>query len=267
MINGEFVSQTRELSLIDGNVSFQHTPEHFGIGEADVVDSLIIKWPSGHVDTYLNVEANQFYRATENDKLEIDFKATNYIQYNPVIADIEFMQGETSSIDLKDHYQFIMGDTVPEISGDTLNFEIVNENSDIVTANLDGNIITLVAGDTIGNSKVQVVVTTGFTHRMDYFTVTRGTSNISDYMPEQSLRIYPNPFTTATTILYELQQPDKVSLSIYNHLGQIVYQTQANQQPGNQQLNWNAESYAEGVYYYRLHIGDEVATGKLIKVK
>jgi N-acetylneuraminic acid mutarotase len=77
----------------------------------------------------------------------------------------------------------------------------------------------------------------------------------------------PNPFTTSTTLSYELKQPEKVTLSIFNHLGQLVYQTQLNQQPGNQQLIWNAEGYAEGVYYYRLKAGDQVANGKLVKVR
>jgi hypothetical protein len=77
----------------------------------------------------------------------------------------------------------------------------------------------------------------------------------------------PNPFTTSTTLSYELRQPENVSLSIYNHLGQLVYQTQETQPQGSQQLIWNAEGYPEGVYYYRLKTGGEVASGKLIKVE
>jgi hypothetical protein len=79
--------------------------------------------------------------------------------------------------------------------------------------------------------------------------------------------MYPNPFKTSTNLSYELAQPETVTLSIYNHLGQLVYQIQLNQQPGNQQLIWNAEGYAEGVYYYRLKAGDAVANGKMVKVR
>ena len=77
----------------------------------------------------------------------------------------------------------------------------------------------------------------------------------------------PNPFTTSTTIEYELQQPEKISLSIYNHLGQLVYQTQENQSQGKQQLLWNGEGYTDGIYYYRLQAGEQVANGKMVKVK
>jgi hypothetical protein len=82
-----------------------------------------------------------------------------------------------------------------------------------------------------------------------------------------NLNNFPNPFTTSATLSYELQEPENVQLSIYNHLGQIVYQTQENQLKGNQQLIWNAEGYADGVYYYRLQVGEASTNGKLVKVR
>jgi hypothetical protein len=65
---------------------------------------------------------------------------------------------------------------------------------------------------------------------------------------------------------YELQQQEKVTLSIFNHLGQLVYQTEDQQPQCKQKLIWNAEGYTEGVYYYRLKAGDAVANGKMVKV-
>lgn len=79
--------------------------------------------------------------------------------------------------------------------------------------------------------------------------------------------VYPNPFSTSTTLSYELQQPERVTLRIYDFLGKQVYQTQENQSQGQQQLIWNAEGYADGVYYYRLQIGDAVVSGKMVKVR
>ena len=78
---------------------------------------------------------------------------------------------------------------------------------------------------------------------------------------------YPNPFSTSTTLSYELKQPEKISMTIYNHLGQLVYQTQKKQPQGKQQLIWNAEGYADGIYYYRLQAGDQIANGKIVKVR
>ncbi len=83
----------------------------------------------------------------------------------------------------------------------------------------------------------------------------------------EDIEVSPNPFTASTALSYKLKQSEKVSLSIYNHLGQIVYQEEEQQPQGKQQLIWNAERYPEGVYYYRLKVGDAVANGKMVKVR
>jgi len=81
------------------------------------------------------------------------------------------------------------------------------------------------------------------------------------------LQLTPNPFTVSITIEYELKQAEEVALSIFNQFGQIVYQTEENQQQGKQQIIWNAEGYVDGVYYYRLRTGEQVANGKVVKVR
>lgn len=82
-----------------------------------------------------------------------------------------------------------------------------------------------------------------------------------------TIGIFPNPFSTSTTIEYELKQPEKVTLKVYDYLGKQVFQTEDNQSQGKQQLIWNAESFADGIYYYSLQIGEKVANGKMVKVK
>ena len=92
-------------------------------------------------------------------------------------------------------------------------------------------------------------------------------SSINEIGELIGLSASPNPFATSTTLSYELLQPEKVSLTIYNHLGQLIYQEEENQPKGKQQLIWNAERYADGIYYYRLKVSDAVANGKLVKVR
>ncbi len=79
------------------------------------------------------------------------------------------------------------------------------------------------------------------------------------------LTITPNPFTNSTTLEYELKQPESVSLSIYNQMGKQVFQTEENQHQGKQQLIWYAERYPDGIYYYRLQVGNAVVNGKMVK--
>ena len=81
------------------------------------------------------------------------------------------------------------------------------------------------------------------------------------------VRENPNPFSTSTTLSYSLKQISTVQLSVFNQLGQLVYQYSEEQQQGEQQLQWDTQGFAEGIYYYRLQVGDQVANGKLVKVR
>lgn len=92
-------------------------------------------------------------------------------------------------------------------------------------------------------------------------------SSVYEYGGFNKLTISPNPFNTSATLSYELKQPENVYLSIYNHLGQLIYQTKEIQPQGKQQLIWNTEGYADGIYYYRLQVGDKVANGKMVKAR
>jgi len=83
---------------------------------------------------------------------------------------------------------------------------------------------------------------------------------------------YPNPFNPSTTIQFSLTNPSIVTLKIYNILGQEVKTLldRAQIDQGVQNLTWNANSLASGVYFYRLTVegtavddnGNSVGTGK-----
>lgn len=64
---------------------------------------------------------------------------------------------------------------------------------------------------------------------------------------------YPNPFNPATTIHYELPKVSKVTVTIYNLLGQkVATLVDGVESPGYRSTIWNAQNYASGVYFYRL---------------
>jgi hypothetical protein len=80
------------------------------------------------------------------------------------------------------------------------------------------------------------------------------------------IRIYPNPFNAEIVLEYELVLPKTVSLNIYNQMGKLVYQVQENQQPGSQKLIGYGNRLADGVYFYRFYVGDQLTQGKLLKM-
>ena len=75
---------------------------------------------------------------------------------------------------------------------------------------------------------------------------------------------YPNPFSYATTIPYQLNEASNVRLSVYNALGQKV-STLVNdyQSAGSYTIDWNAQDASgnqleSGLYIFRLEVGDMV---------
>lgn len=81
-------------------------------------------------------------------------------------------------------------------------------------------------------------------------------------------RSYPNPFSSATTIEYDLTRPGNVELSVYNHLGQKVGSlVNGYQQAGSQKVMFDVTSLQPGVYYCKLKQETEVVTKKIVAVR
>ena len=64
---------------------------------------------------------------------------------------------------------------------------------------------------------------------------------------------YPNPFNPTTTIAFSLAIDSKVSLKIFNTLGQEVeLLIDGNMSNGFHEVNFDASTYNSGVYFYRI---------------
>ncbi len=79
---------------------------------------------------------------------------------------------------------------------------------------------------------------------------------------------YPNPFNPTTKIEFTLPTEKRVSLVVYDVLGQKV-QVLVGQKlsPGTHIVNFNGSSLASGVYFYRLVAGSYVKTMKMLLLK
>ncbi len=68
---------------------------------------------------------------------------------------------------------------------------------------------------------------------------------------------YPNPFNPSTTVSYSLINTGKVTVDVYNILGQQVDILFEGTQPaGEYSLIWDASSLSSGMYFIRLAAGD-----------
>jgi len=70
---------------------------------------------------------------------------------------------------------------------------------------------------------------------------------------------YPNPFNPTTAITYRVAQASRVSLKIYNSIGQeIATPISAFHQAGNYRLRFDAAGLPSGIYFYRLNADDQL---------
>ncbi|MCB0312530.1 MAG: T9SS type A sorting domain-containing protein, partial [Calditrichaeota bacterium] len=84
---------------------------------------------------------------------------------------------------------------------------------------------------------------------------------------------YPNPFNPTTTIRYGLREDAKVSVKIYNVLGQVVKTLVNNRQTaGFKTAVWDGTNdfgakVSSGIYIYRIEANDFVDSKKMILLK
>jgi hypothetical protein len=79
---------------------------------------------------------------------------------------------------------------------------------------------------------------------------------------------YPNPSRGQTIFKYQLPRESKVSLTVYNVVGQAVKRFDIGQKPaGYHQISWNGNTLPNGIYFYRLQAGEYTATRKLVVLR
>ena len=82
------------------------------------------------------------------------------------------------------------------------------------------------------------------------------------------LQNYPNPANPSTTIRYALPRDCRVSLRVYNVLGQeVATLVSEDQKSGYKSVEWKAAGVASGVYFYRLDAGSFSQVRKLMLLR
>ncbi len=85
---------------------------------------------------------------------------------------------------------------------------------------------------------------------------------------------YPNPFNASTAIYYELNNPGRVTLEIFNILGQSVHKlvNEENQPAGTYNVVWDGtdehgQVVSTGMYFYRLVTDEQIVCKKMLLLK
>jgi len=79
---------------------------------------------------------------------------------------------------------------------------------------------------------------------------------------------YPNPFNPTTQIRFDLPQTQRVTLRIYNALGQeVATVVDENRAAGSYAVLWDGTNASTGLYFCRLEAGRFVQTRKMLLIK
>jgi len=75
---------------------------------------------------------------------------------------------------------------------------------------------------------------------------------------------HPNPFTSTTTVSFELKEKvADLQFAVYDILGAVVYSESLNPTVGNNRINFTSENLPSGVYVYTLSDGKSIVTRKM----
>jgi len=92
---------------------------------------------------------------------------------------------------------------------------------------------------------------------------------VLNFTPPKEYRLeqnYPNPFNPVTTILYQLPNDSKVTLKVYDILGEEIAElVNEVQTAGYREVKFGGARYSSGVYIYRLTA--ESGTGSYSSIK
>ena len=102
-IYGSWGQQIRYVQSGTGFQNMSTLTAHFGIGQATTITQVIIKWPSGTIDTLNNVTPGQNLRVVEGSTLAVNsfYNGVFSVYPNPVKNVVNIQLKENSSVTLK----------------------------------------------------------------------------------------------------------------------------------------------------------------------
>lgn len=105
---------------------------------------------------------------------------------------------------------------------------------------------------------------------LKWFGIPTGVNETGNPLPtEFSIsQNYPNPFNPTTTITYSIPEASRVTLKVYDILGEeVATLVNDNKSVGNYQVNFDASKLASGMYIYTITAGNYNASKKMMLLK
>ncbi|KXK50587.1 MAG: PKD repeat protein [Chlorobi bacterium OLB5] len=97
-----------------------------------------------------------------------------------------------------------------------------------------------------------------------------GLVNISTEIPKafQLFQNYPNPFNSSTNIKFQINENSDVKIIIFDGLGKQINKYEFGEiKAGTYLMNWNANNFASGIYFYKIISNNYKQTKKMVLLK
>ena len=275
--------QMRELISADGWVQ-DELRLHFGLGERTSVDQLEIRWPSGQVDFIDDIPTDQSIRVVEGRGEW--YPALRTVWDVPPPAVVEFDQ----TLNLRAVVRPALFEPSATIASITADLSGLGGPQAVPLVDQEDGTYLLEAEFVVGGTSVlrdvEVFIEQETTLGLQWINLSRdiavsgdpNTAILEEYAagrPESFAlaQNYPNPFNAGTVFRFALPADADIDLSLYNLAGQqVATLVKGRRAGGTYTVRWDGHdddgrALASGVYLYRLQVGMQVETRKLVLLR
>ncbi len=125
---------------------------------------------------------------------------------------------------------------------------------------------TTIDQGTVFSTKIEGCLNADGTHFSDDGNEGRSQAHDNELAKSTEISVYPNPFSSNTTVAYELLADQTVDIKIFNATGTLVAQPvlQEQQKAGSHVYNFEANGLPTGVYFLVMQTGGQRMTKRLV---
>jgi hypothetical protein len=193
----------------------------------------------------------------------------NYIPTPDIYQVKPHIKNESQSLTIEDLYIGMSSDdsSITQISGPLYLGSIAPGETIIHTGYYTVRVDSTFSGDFSFNFEI---TKDGWLYWEDSFpgSITSVKNDLTLPVSYKLYQNYPNPFNPTTILKYDIPEQSRVSLIIYNILGEEVISLVNDEKvAGSYKIVWNATNLGSGIYLYKLKAGDFVETKKMVLMK
>lgn len=153
-----------------------------------------------------------------------------------------------------------------EIRGENINFD--NAKSEILLAQ-NSNFVAVASENIIDGEFLRIPFSSlQKSAKLEMIINTKKVEIYLDNAPQISFKgQYPNPFNPICNFGIESNLETNAQINIYNIKGAKVDEISSKVQSGSNVIQWNADQFASGVYFYRIEVSENIISGKMLLLK